>query len=37
LESLSLLVDTALKKAKEIVVPIFAFEGLFLVLLLALL
>jgi putative membrane protein len=35
LESLSLLVDTALKKAKEIVVPIFAFEGLFLVLLLA--
>jgi putative membrane protein len=37
LESLSLLVDTALKKAKQIVVPIFAFEGLFLVLLLALL
>jgi putative membrane protein len=37
LELLSLLVDTALKKAKEIVVPIFAFEGLFLVLLLALL
>jgi len=37
LESLSLLVDTALKKAKEIVGPIFAFEGLFLVLLLSLL
>ena len=37
LESLSLLVDTALKKAKQIVVPIFALEGLFLILLLALL
>ncbi|MEM2098501.1 MAG: DUF2070 family protein [Candidatus Bathyarchaeia archaeon] len=37
LESLSMLVDTALKKAKQIVVPIFAFEGLLLVLLLALL
>jgi len=37
LESLSLLVDTALKKAKQIVVPIFAFEGLLLILLLALL
>lgn len=37
LESLSLLVDTALEKAKQIVVPIFAFEGLLLILLLALL
>jgi putative membrane protein len=37
LESLSLLVDTALKKAKQIVAPIFAFEGLLLILLLALL
>jgi putative membrane protein len=37
LESLSLLVDTALKKAKQIVIPIFALEGLFLILLLALL
>jgi len=37
LESLSLLVDTALKKAKQIVVPIFALEGLLLILLLALL
>lgn len=35
LESLSLLVDTALKKAKQIVVPIFALEGLLLILLLA--
>ncbi len=37
LESLSLLVDTALKKAKRIVGPIFALEGLLLILLLALL
>ena len=37
LESLSLLVDTALKKAKQIVFPIFALEGLLLILLLALL
>jgi putative membrane protein len=37
LESLSLLVDTALKKAKQIVVPIFALEGLLLILLLAVL
>jgi putative membrane protein len=37
LESLSLLVDTALKKAKQIVVPIFALEGLLLILLLTLL
>jgi len=37
LESLSLLVDTALKKAKQIVAPIFAAEGLLLILLLALL
>ena len=37
LESLSLLVDTALKKAKQIVGPTFALEGLFLILLLALL
>ena len=36
LESLSLLVDTALKKAKQIVVPIFALEGLLLILLLTL-
>jgi len=37
LESLSMLVDKALQKAKQIVVPIFAFEGLFLILLLAIL
>ena len=37
LESLSLLVDKALQKAKQIVVPIFGFEGLFLMLLLAVL
>jgi putative membrane protein len=37
LESLSMLVDTALRKAKQIVVPIFALEGLFLILLLAIL
>ena len=37
LESLSLLVDTALKKAKQIVAPIFALEGLLLILLLSLL
>jgi putative membrane protein len=37
LESLSTLIDKALQKAKQIVVPIFAFEGLFLVLLLAIL
>ncbi len=34
LESLSLLVDAGLKKAKQILVPIFALEGLFLILLL---
>ncbi len=37
LESLSMLVDKALQKAKQIVIPIFAFEGLFLILLLAIL
>jgi putative membrane protein len=37
LESLSMLVDKALQKAKHIVIPIFGFEGLFLVLLLAVL
>jgi putative membrane protein len=37
IESLSMLVDTALQKAKQIVVPIFGFEGLFLMLLLAVL
>jgi putative membrane protein len=37
LESLSLLVDTALNKAKQIVVPIFALEGLLLILFLAVL
>jgi putative membrane protein len=37
LESLSMLVDKALQKAKQIVIPIFGFEGLFLVLLLAVL
>lgn len=37
IESLSLLVDKALKKAKHVVVPIFLTEGLILVLLLALL
>jgi len=37
LESLSLLVDAGLKKAKQIVVPIFALEGLLLILLLTLL
>jgi putative membrane protein len=37
LESLSMLVDKALQKAKQIVVPIFAFEGLFFILLLAIL
>ena len=36
LESLTLLIDNALKKAKQIVVPIFAFEGLLLILALAL-
>ena len=35
LESLSLLVDTALKKAKQIIVPIFGLEGLLLILFLA--
>jgi putative membrane protein len=34
LESLSLLVDAGLKKAKQILGPIFAAEGLFLILLL---
>jgi putative membrane protein len=34
LESLSLLVDAGLKKAKQILVPVFALEGLFLILLL---
>jgi len=37
LASLSLLVDTALRRAKQIVAPIFVSEGLLLVLLLALL
>jgi putative membrane protein len=37
LESLSMLVDKALQRAKQIVVPIFAVEGLILILLLALL
>jgi putative membrane protein len=37
LESLSMLVDKALQRAKRIVVPIFALEGLILILLLALL
>jgi len=37
LESLSLLVDKALQRAKQIVIPIFAFEGLVLLLSLALL
>jgi hypothetical protein len=37
LESLSLLVDKALQRAKQIVAPIFALEGLILILLLALL
>jgi putative membrane protein len=37
LESLSMLVDKALQRAKQIVVPIFALEGLILILLLELL
>jgi len=37
LESLSIFVDKALQRAKKIVVPIFGFEGLILILLLALL
>jgi putative membrane protein len=37
LESLSMLVDKALKRAKQIVAPIFAFEGLILILFLTLL
>jgi putative membrane protein len=37
LESLSMMVDKALQKAKQIVIPIFAVEGLFLILLLAIL
>jgi len=37
LESLSLLVDKALQKAKQITVPIFGFEGLLLILLLSIL
>lgn len=36
IESLSLLVDIALRKAKKTVVPVFAIEGLILILLLAL-
>jgi putative membrane protein len=37
IHSLSILVDEALRKAKQIVVPIFALEGLLLILLLAVL
>jgi putative membrane protein len=37
LESLSLLVDTALRRARQIVVPIFAVEGLLLILFLMIL
>jgi putative membrane protein len=37
LESLLVLVDRVLQKAKQIVIPIFGFEGLFLILLLAIL
>jgi len=37
LESLSMLIDKALQRAKQTVVPIFASEGLVLILLLALL
>jgi putative membrane protein len=37
LESLTMLVDRVLQKAKQIVIPIFGFEGLFLILLLAIL
>jgi putative membrane protein len=37
LESLTVLVDKSIQKAKRIVVPVFAFEGLILVLLLAVL
>jgi putative membrane protein len=37
LESLSMLVDKALQRAKQIVIPIFTLEGLILILLLALL
>ena len=37
LASLSLLVDKALRRAKQIVTPIFVSEGLLLILLLALL
>jgi predicted neutral ceramidase superfamily lipid hydrolase len=37
LESLSMLVDKALQRAKQIVIPIFVSEGLALILLLAML
>ena len=37
LESMSMLVDKALQRAKKTVIPIFAFEGLILILLMALL
>jgi len=37
LESLSMLVDRTLQKAKQIVIPIFGLEGLFLILLLSVL
>ncbi len=37
LESLTTLVDSALRRVKQVVVPIFAFEGLVLILLLAVL
>ena len=37
LASLSMLVDKALRRAKQIIAPIFVSEGLFLILLLALL
>ena len=37
LESISLLVDKTIQKAKRIIVPVFAAEGLLLILLLALL
>ncbi len=36
LESISLLVDKTIQKAKKIIIPVFAIEGLFLILLLAL-
>ena len=37
LHSLSTLIDSALQKAKKSVIPIFGLEGLFLILLLAIL